>query len=58
VDKKGNWHVINHAYDTNQFTHCGNSTLSAHSFSNDEGKTWHSKVTRSRAVACDFEGSF
>jgi len=41
VDKRGNWHIINHAYDTGQFVNCGNSTLSAHSFSSDEGKTWH-----------------
>ena len=33
VDKKGNWHIINHAYDVKDQTHCGNSTLSAHVFS-------------------------
>ena len=41
VDARGNWHVINHAYDTSDYQHCGNSTLSAHVFSADDGKTWH-----------------
>ena len=36
----GNWHIINHAYDVTQALDCGNSTLSAHVFSED-GKTWH-----------------
>merc|ERR1712194_338961 len=40
VDRRGNWHIINHAYDESQASHCGNSTLSAHVFSED-GKTWH-----------------
>ena len=33
-------HIINHAYDTHDLAHCGNSTLSAHVFSED-GKSWH-----------------
>ena len=39
VDRRGNWHIINHAYDVNQTTHCGSSALSTHFFSAD-GKTW------------------
>lgn len=38
-DKRGNWHIINHAYDTSQKTQCGNSTLSTHFFSSD-GRNW------------------
>ena len=41
VDKRGNWHIINHAYNTSQIDHCGESTLSAHLFSSDQGKGWH-----------------
>lgn len=40
IDRRGNWHIVNHAYDTSQLDHCGNSTLSAHQFSED-GITWH-----------------
>eukprot|EP00942_MAST-04A_sp_MAST-4A-sp1_P003473 g3473.t1 len=40
VDRRANWHIINHAYDTNEYTHCGKSTVSAHLFSQDNGKTW------------------
>merc|ERR1712217_51793 len=40
VDRRGNWHILNHAYDIRQTDHCANSTLSAHSFSPD-GRTWH-----------------
>lgn len=40
IDSRGNWHIINHAYDTSEWQHCGNSTLSAHVFSTD-GKEWH-----------------
>ena len=39
IDARGNWHIINHAYDTSEYEQCGNSTLSAHVFSED-GKTW------------------
>lgn len=41
VDGRGNWHVINHAYSTREVSECGNSTLSAHIFSGDNGKTWN-----------------
>jgi hypothetical protein len=40
VDAKGNWHIINHAYDTSQLDHCASSTLSTHFFSED-GQDWH-----------------
>jgi hypothetical protein len=40
VDKRGNWHIINHAYSNMQFTSCGASYVSAHWFSED-GKDWH-----------------
>jgi hypothetical protein len=40
IDSKGNWHIINHAFDTRQYKNCSNSTLSAHIFSKD-GKDWH-----------------
>eukprot|EP00928_Gymnodinium_smaydae_P079749 TRINITY_DN63602_c0_g1_i1.p1 TRINITY_DN63602_c0_g1~~TRINITY_DN63602_c0_g1_i1.p1 ORF type:complete len:399 (-),score=39.33 TRINITY_DN63602_c0_g1_i1:170-1324(-) len=40
IDGRGNWHIINHAYDVNDVSDCGKSTLSAHAFSED-GKTWH-----------------
>ena len=41
IDKRDNWHIVNHAYNTGQFTNCGSSTLSTHFFSPD-GKTWRS----------------
>ena len=40
VDKRNNWHIINHAYDVGEVKDCGNSTLSAHMYSAD-GKAWH-----------------
>jgi hypothetical protein len=40
IDGNGNWHIINHAYATDEWEHCGNSTLSAHVFSKD-GLDWH-----------------
>ena len=40
VDKRNNWHIINHAYNTTEIENCGQSTLSAHLFSLD-GKAWH-----------------
>jgi hypothetical protein len=43
IDKRGAWHIINHAYDTSQHDHCGSSTLSAHQFSPD-GVEWHMVV--------------
>jgi hypothetical protein len=40
IDARGNWHIINHAYDVHEWQNCGNSTLSAHSYSTN-GKDWH-----------------
>lgn len=40
VDKRGSFHIVNHAYDNYQYENCGNSTVSAHFFSAD-GKDWH-----------------
>ena len=40
VDKRDNWHIINHAYNTGEFIHCGTSTVSDHYFSSN-GKDWH-----------------
>ena len=39
IDKRDNWHVINHAYDTKQLDNCAHSILSTHFFSKD-GKEW------------------
>jgi hypothetical protein len=39
VDKRGNWHVINHAYNPHEWQNCASSALSTHFFSPD-GKTW------------------
>lgn len=38
-DKRGNVHIINHAYSTDQFFNCSSSYVSSHFFSVD-GKTW------------------
>lgn len=40
IDKRGNWHIINHAYRNDEFENCGSSVASAHFFSTD-GKDWH-----------------
>ncbi len=39
VDRRGNWHVINHAYSNIQFDNCTFSDVSAHFFSPD-GLSW------------------
>ena len=39
VDRRGYWHIINHAYNTREFSNCGASHVSAHFFSTD-GRTW------------------
>ena len=41
VDRRNNWHIINHAYNTYEWKSCGTSLLSSHFFSSDAGKTWH-----------------
>lgn len=38
--KRGNWHIINHAYSNVQYENCGSSYVSAHFFSTD-GKAWY-----------------
>jgi hypothetical protein len=40
VDKRGNSHIINHAYNPHEWENCGTSVLSTHFFSPD-GKAWH-----------------
>ena len=40
VDKRRNWHIINHAYKNSEYQSCGSSTVSAHFFSKD-GRDWH-----------------
>ena len=40
IDKRGRWHIINHAYNLTQNSTCGSSDVSAHWFSID-GKDWH-----------------
>lgn len=40
VDKRGNWHIINHCFDLTQFDNCGSSSVSDHLFSPDL-KNWH-----------------
>lgn len=40
VDKRGNWHIVNHAYSEHEYTNCSTSLLSTHFFSQD-GKDWH-----------------
>lgn len=39
IDKAGNFHITNHAYDAGQTTSCSTSWVSSHCFSAD-GKTW------------------
>jgi len=33
IDRRGNWHIIGHAYNTAEVTHCARSALSTHFFS-------------------------
>lgn len=40
IDARGNWHIINHAYNTSQYEQCSESTVSAHLYSRD-GKDWY-----------------
>ena len=39
IDRRGNWHIIGHAYNTAEVTHCARSALSTHFFSRD-GRSW------------------
>jgi hypothetical protein len=38
-DKRGNAHIVNHAYSTDQYFNCSSSYVSSHFFSTD-GKNW------------------
>ena len=40
VDTRGNFHVINHAYNTGQTTNCSTSWVSSHFFAASDGKVW------------------
>ena len=40
IDRRGHWHIINHAYNLSEFTDCSASHVSSHFFSED-GKNWH-----------------
>ena len=40
MDKRGGWHLLYHAANGSQTSHCGESKVSSHLFSVDEGKTW------------------
>lgn len=40
VDKRGNWHIVNHCYNNYEWDQCSASVLSSHFFSTD-GKAWH-----------------
>ena len=40
IDKRGRWHIINHAYNTSESGSCGTSHVSAHWFS-ETGRDWH-----------------
>jgi hypothetical protein len=40
VDKRGSFHIINHAFNVHEWEKCASSLLSTHFFSPD-GKTWH-----------------
>jgi hypothetical protein len=40
IDKRGNWHIVNHAFDLLEHAQCGSSRVSVHNFSPD-GQTWH-----------------
>jgi hypothetical protein len=39
IDKRGRWHIINHAYSNVEYENCAASAVSAHFFSPD-GKNW------------------
>ena len=52
-DPRGNWHIINHAYNTGERTNCSTSHVSSHFFSAD-GKTWgHTDQPYSHTVQFD-----
>jgi hypothetical protein len=53
IDKRGSFHVINHAYNTGQKVNCSSSHVSSHFFSAD-GKVWgHSDAPYGHTVTFD-----
>eukprot|EP00040_Diaphanoeca_grandis_P040755 m.262103 g.262103 ORF g.262103 m.262103 type:complete len:363 (-) comp44380_c0_seq1:127-1215(-) len=54
VDTNSNWHIINHAYNNYEYEHCGNSTASAHFFSED-GKDWHTSDVQPYSHTVQFD---
>lgn len=53
-DKRGNIHIINHAYNTAQKTNCSSSHVSSHFFSASDGKQWgHSDQPYGHTVQFD-----
>ena len=53
-DKRGNIHVINHAYNTGQVANCSSSWVSSHFFSAADGKKWgHSDQPYGHTVQFD-----
>lgn len=54
VDKRGNFHIINHAYSTAQKTNCSSSYVSSHFFAAADGKQWgHSDQPYGHTVQFD-----
>jgi len=57
IDRRGRWHIINHAYDNAQYESCAQSDVSAHWFSAD-GLDWHySRQPWNHTVEYDDGGS-
>ena len=53
-DKRGNIHIINHAYNTAQTTNCSTSHVSSHFFAAADGKKWgHSDQPYGHTVTFD-----
>ena len=53
-DKRGNIHIINHAYNTGQTTNCTSSHVSSHFFAAADGKQWgHSDQPYGHTVTFD-----
>jgi hypothetical protein len=53
VDRRGNWHIINHAYSNDQYVSCGISDVSAHFFSADGVEWTYSPQPYNHTVAYD-----
>jgi hypothetical protein len=53
-DRRGNIHIINHAYNTAQTTNCSSSHVSSHFFAASDGKLWgHSDQQYGHTVRFD-----